>query len=462
MSKSLSLNLKRTHYFIKMFSRSLSILILGIALFCSGNMSAQGLINGNLLVCSNSSGVYAVQGHRLYDVNWIVTGGFINSGQGTSAITVDWHYVNSGLITFSAKDSSTSNTLYDTLNVSIDTSCVWPGDANHDHKVSYTDLLAIGEAFGKSHHPCMDTSTEWVGQPRCRWRDTIGLGIEMKHADCNGDGIIDLNDTAAIIRNYSKTGMYKNSNVWLCPPPQVGDPPLRIWSGLSNDTIYPGHYLYTSVYFGAPDFTVNAVYGIAFSFNYDPEIFDGNMTQVDLSQQWITASCKDSIVFYKNFPDVGRIDFAFCRTDHNYNTGSGELVTLKMHIKDKFPVSKSMSRFTIGEFQFISLDGALSGVVRTNDSAVVAGNVGIENAVNIDNNVSVYPDPAKDLIQINCTSGISNLILYNELGSSLWQQKYSGNPTQEKVVLPASLHGIYILQISDRQGFTSRKKVMVQ
>ena len=445
-----------------MLPRSLTILFLSLSLLCSKSALSQGLINGDLLVCSNSTGVYTVQGHHVYNVNWNVTGGFINTGQGTASINVGWNYVKNGKLTVSATDSTTSRTVYDTLNVSIDTTCVWPGDANHDHKVSYTDLLAIGEAYGKRHAPCLDTSTDWAGQPRCNWHDTISLGIEMKNIDCNGDGVVDLNDTDAIIRNYSKTGTDKMAGTWLCPPPETGDPELRIFSGVSNDTIYPGRFLYTSVYFGTPFLTVSAAYGIAFSFNYDPEIFDGNMTQVDLSKQWITASCKDSIVFYKNFPDLGRIDFAFCRTDHNYNTGYGELVTLKMHIKDKIPAYKTMSRFTLGEFQFVSIDGGLSGVVRTNDSAVVAGNVGIDNPTNIDNNVSVYPDPAAEFVQVNCTSGIHSIALYNELGSCLLQQKYSGNPDQEKVMLPASIHGIYILEISDRQGFTSRKKVMVQ
>ena len=85
-----------------------------------------------------------------------------------------------------------------------------------------------------------------------------------------------------------------------------------------------------------------------------------------------------------------------------------------------------------------------------------------DNPTNIDNSVSVYPDPAADFVQVNCTSGIHAIALYNELGSCLLQQKFSGNPNQEKLMLPASIHGIYILEISDRQGFTSRKKVMVQ
>ncbi len=443
-----------------MLPRSLTILLLSIAFLYPRTSGAKGIIKGDLLVCSNSSGAYTVQGQHVYDVNWSVDGGVINSGQNSASINITWSYVENGRITISAKDSATSNTIYDTLKINIDTTCVWPGDANHDHTVSYTDLLAVAEGIGKAHTTCSDTSTLWMGVPRCEWHDTLPLGIELKHVDCNGDGHINLNDTNAIIRNYSRKGMYKNADAWQCPPPQTGDPELRVYTG--SDTLKPGRTLFSSVYFGSSVYPVNQAYGMAFSFYYDPEIFDASSVQFDLSKQWITTGCKDSLVFYKNFPAEGRIDFAFSRTDGTFKTYGGELVTLKFHIKDQIPMSKKLSKFTLGEFQFISGKGSLSGVLRVDDSSAVAGNVGIDRAGNIDNNISVYPDPASEDIEVNCTSGIRDMILYNALGACVWQQKYSGTNTHEKIVLPASLHGIYILQVSDRQGFVSRKKVMVQ
>ena len=426
-------------------------------LFFSGfifDSQAQNLIQGSLEVCSGSTGQYTILGYSGYGFQWSVIGGTIESGQGTGILSVSWLRNSTAQLTVIAKDPVNSTYLYDTARITVDTSCVWPGDANHDHKVSYTDLLVIGEAFGKTHVQCIDTSTQWEAQARCNWGDTTGLGLELKHVDCNGDGVINSDDTNAIIRNYSQ------ADVLLCPPPVMGDPELRIFTGA--DTIYSGHVVYASVYFGNTIQPVLDAYGVAFSLTYDPEIFDATSPQFDFTWQWLTAGCKNPIIFYRNFPDEGRIDFAFSRTDHTYLTDGGEMVKIKFKVKDKIPTNKTMSKFTLGEFQFISKGGPLKAVLRTNDSSAVVNTTGIEHDWNLSPQVYIYPNPAHGEIQVNCSSPISRINVFNELGMSMLNTYYSGNASAQKLALPENLHGIYFLEITDKNGYSARKKVMVE
>ena len=423
-------------------------------------LNAQNLINGDLLVCSNSNATYTLVPGAYSNISWTVQGGILNSGQGNSQISVTWDYKSNGLIAIMVKDTQSATFKYDTLRVSIDTSCVWPGDANHDHKVSYTDFLALVEGFNDHHRACMDTSTLWQGQARCNWNDTIGLKIEKKHVDCNGDGIIDFNDTNAIIRNYAKTGLKKKEDVWLCPPPQKGDPELRIYS--TTDTLVPGHSLYASVYFGTPFLTAKGVFGIAFSISYDRNIFDGSSIQIDTSHQWITFNCDSPLVFFRNFPDEGHMDFVFARTNHIPIEGSGELANLKFHIKDKISLNTTSTKMTLGEFQFLSMNGPLSGVMRTNDSFVVLGNTAIENTTNTLSKIEIYPDPATDYIILKSSNNLLSVRVFDYVGKQLINQKFGGNNNQEKIMLSSLNHGIYFVEVINVFKERSFQKIIVK
>ena len=438
----------------KVYIYFLGLFLLLYSIDLHGNI----LISGAAEVCSASSTDYVISGYSGYGFQWNVVGGTIDEGQGTRKLSISWLQNSFGRISVLARDSFSANVLYDTIYINVDTSCVWPGDANHDHKVSYTDFLVIGEAYGRTHTSCLDTSSLWKAQARCIWSDTVGLGIEMKHADCNGDGIVNLDDTNAIIRNYSHIAK-KKAEIALCPIPEVGDPELRIYTGV--DTIYPGMEIFPSVYFGSSIQQVADAYGIAFCITYDPEIFVADSIKCDLTMQWLTSGCKYPIIFCKNFPDEGRIDFAFSRTDHSFNNDGGELVNMKFKVKDKIPFGKTISRFTLGEFQFISLEGALMPVIRTNDSSVIANVSGIEQHQLSSPQVYIYPNPAKGKIRVNCSSVIKRIIIFDEMGKYHFDNIFKGNLQREDINLPENMHGIYFLEVVNNEGYISRKKIIV-
>ena len=83
---------------------------------------------------------------------------------------------------------------------------VYPGDCNKDNLVNHMDLFPIGLAFGQSGSPrnIADTNISF-GVPKKvnNWFFEL-RGINAKHADVDGNGLVDENDIIQLRRNFGK------------------------------------------------------------------------------------------------------------------------------------------------------------------------------------------------------------------------------------------------------------------
>ncbi|MEO1713111.1 MAG: hypothetical protein AAFU60_07230, partial [Bacteroidota bacterium] len=82
---------------------------------------------------------------------------------------------------------------------------VWPGDADANNIAQHYDLLNIGIAYGLEGEPRDFVSIDWNGFSADDWALEFLSGTNYKHADANGDGLVDLNDVDAILENYNET-----------------------------------------------------------------------------------------------------------------------------------------------------------------------------------------------------------------------------------------------------------------
>ena len=81
---------------------------------------------------------------------------------------------------------------------------VLPGDFNNDGIADKTDLIYWGLAKGYTGHTRPDSTTEWIPQDSPEWDAFIG-GINSKHQDADGNGIVDEADYAILEQNYGKS-----------------------------------------------------------------------------------------------------------------------------------------------------------------------------------------------------------------------------------------------------------------
>ncbi len=82
-------------------------------------------------------------------------------------------------------------------------SCVWPGDANSDLEANHYDIMTIGLNYGMEGPARESATINWYGQTAQNWSTYQLDSTNNKHGDCNGDGVINSDDTLAIVQNFA-------------------------------------------------------------------------------------------------------------------------------------------------------------------------------------------------------------------------------------------------------------------
>ncbi|MCB0805958.1 MAG: hypothetical protein KDC05_09190, partial [Bacteroidales bacterium] len=205
---------------------------------------------------------------------------------------------------------------------------VWPGDVNYDGEVNMDDLMLLGVTAGTSGPQRVDTSIGWYPHYVTDWADTVVTGVNFKHADTDGNGLVEINDTLAISLNYGKlqSGSFKSLS-------SFSGPSLFV---IPDEVEYDGDdQLTIPVYLGTENEPVQNIYGLRFSIHFDPEIFNTSTSGLDFSGNWIGSS-EDVWNLSKTFDSQGRIDFGITRVDHNQTSGFGFLGSLHLRINETF------------------------------------------------------------------------------------------------------------------------------
>jgi len=87
---------------------------------------------------------------------------------------------------------------------------VWPGDYNYDGTANETDALYWGLAFGNTGAIRPNASTAWQGQDAPDWTTDVE-GINSKHQDGNGNGIVDGPDLQVVDDNFGNIHAFTQS-----------------------------------------------------------------------------------------------------------------------------------------------------------------------------------------------------------------------------------------------------------
>src|SRR5204862_289569 len=85
---------------------------------------------------------------------------------------------------------------------------VWPGDCDYNLIANNADVLQIGLGYGTTGATRPSASNSWYAQPMSDWTQNF-LNCNYKHADADGNGIVDVNDTLPISLNYGNTHPFR-------------------------------------------------------------------------------------------------------------------------------------------------------------------------------------------------------------------------------------------------------------
>ncbi|MEO8150357.1 MAG: T9SS type A sorting domain-containing protein, partial [Bacteroidia bacterium] len=345
-----------------------------------------------------------------------------------------------------------NNTGWQWTSCSLDTTNVWPGDANYDLTANNVDVLYVGLGYGYTGTTRAGASNTWVAQPSVDWLQQFANGINLKNADCNGDGIIDNNDTTAIGLNYGLTHPFKAPPLPLNPN-QTGTPFYLV---PSIDTVGLNYNVNIDIYLGTSALTVNNAYGIAFTLNFTQGIIDTSQVTFDYTNSMLGNTAVDMMTFNKSFIDSGHIDFALTRTDHNNISGYGFLGRCGIVIVDNV-AGKTLLQLWLNNITAFDKNEFPLTFTPIGDSIVIDTNLVLSaQQIDLSQFISVYPNPAKDHLKIN--GGLLNLKtveLFDMMGAKIFSSKPNAHSTE--INTQKITQGLYVLRCITDKGIINRR-----
>ncbi|HNP97607.1 MAG TPA: T9SS type A sorting domain-containing protein [Bacteroidia bacterium] len=320
---------------------------------------------------------------------------------------------------------------------------VWPGDANSDLTCNLYDLLPIGLAYNASGPVRAGASTAWTAQAATDWGQTFASSVDYKHADCNGDGIVDANDTTVIGINYGQTHPLR-----LAPIPSV-DAINNMYLIASRDSAGPNDSFTVQTLLGSPANPVNAVYGIAYRIEFDPAIVDSTLSTFQFVNSSLGTPGYDLLTFVRPNWSAGFIDAAAVRTDH-VNVSTDSLISLFDVVIIDNVSARLVCNFNLSGIRGVLSDGTIENFMPVDDSVSVDNSTtGIYTNAEA-SRLYVFPNPAKETVSLYSRNTIDQVRILDLTGKEVMNvlQYHSG----QRLDVSHLPQGCYILQTKNASG----------
>ncbi|MFN8154796.1 MAG: T9SS type A sorting domain-containing protein [Bacteroidia bacterium] len=268
---------------------------------------------------------------------------------------------------------------------------VWPGDCDSSKNVDNFDLLPIGLYY--NHYSTSrpnDPSFAWIAQPSLLWNETQGSGINMNHADANGDGWINLSDTVVVIDNYGLTHALAN------PDPQrlMTGPDLAV---IPVGTVFSaGDTVHLKVMAGNSGLPVDLLSAIGFKVTLPAGLIVPGSYNVTTINNWL---CPDSncIMFHQADEVTGIAAVSLARLDGDQVSAYGELADISFVVNAAYTGNPTVT-IPLSDYRSFEPDATpinLSPV----DGTIQVLNTSVEEQQAFDG-ISIFPNPASNVATI--------------------------------------------------------------
>jgi len=347
------------------------------------------------------------------------------------------------------------------------TDCVWPGDANGDFTANVYDLLNIGLGYGTIGISRPDALLDWVGQPAPGWGLSVQSGIDYKHLDCNGDGLIIYDDVNAIDLNYSSGAV---------PEPSPQETGLPVFFAFDQDTLYvdettPEFIPVTGgLYIGTPLQPAVNFHGLGISLSYpQQDLVDPYSTTVDYLDYSFFGVSNQSLWMYEDLYDEKRLDMAFSRKAGQGANGYGVVANVGFIIISDIIGERTEEiipfEMLIEGIQSIDENGVLIpySLPVLADSLIIVNKLstGIGETTGPASKVRVFPNPARQRIWAEWDAGleVQSIQLLNSLGQEL--RRLPVGPGRQEWSLEGIPGGVYTVQFHTGNGVIGKKVVVL-
>ncbi|MCI5055568.1 MAG: T9SS type A sorting domain-containing protein [Flavobacteriales bacterium] len=338
-------------------------------------------------------------------------------------------------------------------------SLVWPGDANNDGIANVFDIIPVGLGYNGSGPIRQNASTAWVGQPGIDWGWTAQNNIDAKHADADGNGIIDFNDVLPILSNY---GLTHNKGEDL----QTHQSSVNLSLDIVTDTAGISSVVTAIINLGDQQNSVDSVYAIVCTINYDPALVDTTSVHVNYSNSWLgdINNTNDMIKIDTNLASAGKVEIGLTRTNQMNTNGFGEIAAIDIITIDDLSGKQNnyeTLNLTLSNVKVISYEQMEKAVSLINDSLVITDDplVGTEEIVE-QKSLRIFPNPSNGEVTVLIDSEIETvrMNIMSITGEMVYNKLIR---TRQNLNLSDLNPGTYIVSIESSEGIVKQQKLVL-
>lgn len=369
---------------------------------------------------------FAETGVEIWDAQPAADGGYLLAGR-MYLENVDQRM----FVLKSNPDGSFPDCIYD---------CVWPGDANNDGYANGDDLFEIGINYGATGADREDMSIDWSPKLAQMWYETDTLMWyifnDLKFTDCNGNGEINDDDTTAVFNNL---GLDHPLN-----PARMGAGDIPLYFAPTTDYLSIGMNE-IPIMLGDDINSVEDLYGLTFTISVDGESIDMSSLKIIWEDSWI-GSAGETLTLSKNFGDIGQVVGTNVRKTRTNVSGNGQAGTLQIVVVDN--ISGKVD-FTDVELSFsyaraISIDR--EEIPLAPESITVSAEDGAGISTTEESMISVFPNPAHDMLYCTFGSAQPEMIRINDLTGRTVMTLMNGDDWANGIDITTLAIGQYVIE----------------
>lgn len=329
---------------------------------------------------------------------------------------------------------------------------VYPGDADNNGMANAWDVLQIGLTHGANGPVRTDAVTDWIGQEAMDWSvPVLTNGVNYKHADSDGNGIINDDDVNSILNNYNET----HSDLTTYQPVTNGVNTYNVYL-VFPDTFVVGETISVPVVMEGASQLGDDLYGIAFGLQGNDSFFESGSFFLNTTNNWI-GDASNTLAIGKELFDQNRMEVGISKRSDLASLGGDTLARLEFVMGEDIIVSLTESIITI-EFQNL--------VAITNDGTHIAldsepqfiniGNTSSTNNLE-ESTFTIYPNPANKRIWIK---GDHQIIQEIEMRNMMGQIVKNWKGDIRELSIEDLDSGVYFLEVRTDKGSVIEKVVI--
>ncbi len=333
---------------------------------------------------------------------------------------------------------------------------VWPGDVDNNGKVDMSDVLRLGWLIGEKGSARENQSGDWINTSSSDWNLQF-QGIDLKHADADGDGYITDQDLDAVDLHFGEAHSF-------IPEIQPIPKDIPVYIEPVQAVLDSGDMAIIHINLGVEDHPALDLHGFNFTFDYNSDLADDQSVFVDFEQDaWLTQNAP-SIQLVKS-KSAGSVTAAVSRANGRTLSGHGQVSKVGFVVTENLQGWRSEEilpiQIQIRDVRILDKNGIPYKLEDAYTTVFIRANPAKDRPL-LNSDLITYPNPTRGLLNLRLNgyyNHLHSLDVFNLSGQQVLR-KSGLHSKQELVDINHLDPGMYILKIKTTKG-TINKKIEV-